>query len=225
MQADVSHPNRPKHQGRRTVELAYHQPLAMAQFGGATTFRRPEPIPPRGEILRRRRVDLIRDYVDQNLANPDLDAPGTARTLGMSVRSLHLALADSGESFGQLLQRRRLETCCALLSRPDAGTSVADIAFGCGFQQPFQLLPGLPPPAWRLPPRSAQCRRLPRPGPRRLNRPAVAPRSGKARALPWTRWGQLAPDPISAARLPLGFRAKPVNVIDFSGFAVSADDS
>ncbi len=115
------------------MELAYHQPLAMAQFGGATTFRRPEPIPPRGEILRRRRVDLIRDYVDQNLANPDLDAPGTARTLGMSVRSLHLALADSGESFGQLLQRRRLETCCALLSRPDAGTSVADIAFGCGF--------------------------------------------------------------------------------------------
>ena len=49
------------------------------------------------------------------------------------VRSLHLALADSGESFGQLLQRRRLDMCRSLLSRTNDTASIADIAFACGF--------------------------------------------------------------------------------------------
>jgi AraC-like DNA-binding protein len=115
------------------MELAYPQPFSIASFGGVTPIRRHEPVLPRGEVLRRRRVDMIRAYVDQNLSDPDLAAPGAARALGMSVRSLHLALAGNGESFGQLLQRRRLEMCCTLLRGPDASGSVADIAFGCGF--------------------------------------------------------------------------------------------
>ncbi len=42
---------------------------------------------------------------------------------------------------------------------------------------------------------------------------------------PGPRWGRRPQTPISAARLRLGFWAKPVNVMDFSGFAVSANDS
>src|SRR5271167_2270149 len=38
---------------------------------------------------------------------------------------------------------------------------------------------------------------------------------GKARALPWTRWGLRPQTPISAARLFHAFLAKPVTVIDF----------
>ena len=115
------------------MEFAYNQPFSMSPFSGVAPIRLREPVLPRGEVLRRRRVDMIRAYVDQNLSDPDLAARGAARALGMSVRSLHLALAGSGESFGQLLQRRRLERCCTLLRGPNAGGSVADIAFGCGF--------------------------------------------------------------------------------------------
>ena len=109
------------------MEFAFYQPISIASFSDAA------PAVPRGEVLRRRRVDMIRAHIDQNLSDPDLAARGTARALGMSVRSLHLALAGSGESFGQLLQRRRLEQCCTMLCSPNASGSVADIAFGCGF--------------------------------------------------------------------------------------------
>lgn len=86
----------------------------------------------RAEALRRQRTESIRHYVDQNLSDPELSARRAARALGMSVRSLHLALSGSGESFCQLLLRRRLELCCRRL-RMGQGGSVADIAFGCGF--------------------------------------------------------------------------------------------
>lgn len=115
------------------MEFACYQPISIASFSDSAPAGRREPILPRGEVLRRRRLDLIRAYVDQNLSDPDLAARGAARALGMSVRSLHLALADSGESFGQLLQRRRLERCCSKLRCPGAAGSVADIAFDCGF--------------------------------------------------------------------------------------------
>jgi AraC-like DNA-binding protein len=80
-----------------------------------------------------RRLDRIRAYVEANLSDPDLSPRIAARALGMSVRSLHLALAPSGETFGQLLQRRRLQACHALLCRPEKVETIADIAFGCGF--------------------------------------------------------------------------------------------
>jgi AraC-like DNA-binding protein len=114
------------------MHLHYQASPTLAVFGQTTPIRI-RSVPPRGEVLRLRRLEAIRRYIEENLADPDLAAPAAARALGMSVRSLHLALADSGESFGQLLQRRRLEMCCTLLRRADAGNSVADIAFACGF--------------------------------------------------------------------------------------------
>jgi len=115
------------------MDFAFYSPISIASFSDAAPARRGDPVLPRGEVLRRRRVDMIRAYVDQNLSDPDLAARAAARALGMSVRSLHLALAGSGETFGQLLQRRRLERCCMKLRGPSATGSVADIAFDCGF--------------------------------------------------------------------------------------------
>jgi AraC-like DNA-binding protein len=87
----------------------------------------------RGEALRATRLDRIRNHVDAQLADPELSAQATAGALGMSVRSLHLALAPSGETFGQLVQRRRVAACHALLRRPDNDAAIVDIAFACGF--------------------------------------------------------------------------------------------
>jgi AraC-like DNA-binding protein len=87
----------------------------------------------RSEALRATRLDRIRAHVDAQLADPELSAQATARALGMSVRSLHLALAPSGETFGQLVQRRRVAACHALLREPEHSATIVDIAFACGF--------------------------------------------------------------------------------------------
>jgi AraC-like DNA-binding protein len=87
----------------------------------------------RAEALRTERLERIRMYVEWHLTDPELSAHGAARALGMSVRSLHLALAPSGVSFGELVQCRRLAACHAQLNRPDNGATIADIAFAGGF--------------------------------------------------------------------------------------------
>jgi AraC-like DNA-binding protein len=87
----------------------------------------------RGEALRAGRIDRIRAHIDAHVADPELSAQSAARALGMSVRSLHLALAPLGEPFGQLVKRRRLARCHALLHEPESAMTIADIAFACGF--------------------------------------------------------------------------------------------
>jgi AraC-like DNA-binding protein len=87
----------------------------------------------RAETLRATRIHRIRAFVEANLADPSLSAAASAHALGMSVRSLHLALAPTGETFGEFVQRRRLAVCHMLLRRPDNAATIADIAFACGF--------------------------------------------------------------------------------------------
>jgi AraC-like DNA-binding protein len=102
-------------------------PCAPAPFSHAGCKRG------RGEILRATRLHRICDYVEANLADPSLSAQAAAHALGMSVRSLHLALAPAGETFGELVQRRRLAACHTQLRRPDNAATIADIAFASGF--------------------------------------------------------------------------------------------
>ncbi len=95
-----------------------------------------QPASPRrdaGDALLLHRRLRIHAYIDENLSDPALSARAAARALGMSVRSLHLALAPSGDSFSLILQRRRLDACLAWLRRPDRGETIAGIAFACGF--------------------------------------------------------------------------------------------
>ncbi len=87
----------------------------------------------RGAALRTTRLQRIRSYVEAHWADPSLSAQAASRALGISVRSLHLTLAPTGETFGDLVQRRRLATCHTLLRRPDNAATVADIAFASGF--------------------------------------------------------------------------------------------
>ena len=100
---------------------------------GRPPERQPITKTARGEALRAARLVRIRHYVDAEMADADLSAHAAARALGMSVRGLHLVLAPTGESFGDLVQRRRLAACRAMLSRPGNTATIAEIAFACGF--------------------------------------------------------------------------------------------
>jgi AraC-like DNA-binding protein len=105
--------------------------------------------------LRASRLEGAKRYIDQHLAEPGLTQANTAASLGISVRHLHLLFEPTGISFAQYVARRRLLQCRAALTSPvGAGRSVADIAFGWGFNlatfyRAFEREFGLPPTALR----------------------------------------------------------------------------
>ena len=86
------------------------------------------------DALREVKFTRVLRYIDRHLAETDLTPRVAAERTGMSVRALHLLFELKGVSFGQWVQRRRLEEIKALLSHPGtANRSVADIAFSWGF--------------------------------------------------------------------------------------------
>ncbi len=99
--------------------------------GPRSTF--PQSKPPRNIGVRRSRLDRIRVYVDTTFDDPELSPRAAARALGLSVRALHLAMLPAGETFCELVQRRRLGACRQLLANPDHAESITGIAFACGF--------------------------------------------------------------------------------------------
>jgi AraC-like DNA-binding protein len=86
------------------------------------------------ESLRATQLEAAKRYVDDHLSEPNLTPGNAAAALGVSVRHLHLLFEPTGTSFAQYVARQRLVQCRASLSSPTgASRSVADIAFGCGF--------------------------------------------------------------------------------------------
>ena len=84
--------------------------------------------------VRAARLEQAKRYIDQHLAEPDLDPATTAAALGISTGHLHRLFEPTGTSFAQYVQRSRLLKCRdSLGSVSGAGRSVADIAFGWGF--------------------------------------------------------------------------------------------
>jgi AraC-like DNA-binding protein len=79
------------------------------------------------------RAARISFYIDAHLDDPELSAQSCARALGISVRSLHLALAGTPFSFRELITERRLQLCRERLRAGGREESVADLAFACGF--------------------------------------------------------------------------------------------
>jgi AraC-like DNA-binding protein len=108
------------------------------------------------DSLRTARLEAAKRHIDQHLAEPGLTPASAAAALGISVRHLHLLFEPTGTSFAQYVARRRLLQCRAALASP-TGTrrSVADIAFGWGFNslatfyRAFQHEFGMPPAALR----------------------------------------------------------------------------
>jgi AraC-like DNA-binding protein len=108
------------------------------------------------ESLRAARLEAAKRHIDQHLSEPGLTPASAAAFLGISVRHLHLLFEPTGTSFAQYVARRRLLQCRAALTSPTgAHRSVADIAFGWGFNslatfyRAFEREFGMPPTALR----------------------------------------------------------------------------
>ena len=74
-------------------------------------------MPEQRDALRAARLEQIKRYVDQHLAEMDLTPAKVAQAVGVSLRSLHLAFEPTGTSFAEHVTRRRLQECRATLER------------------------------------------------------------------------------------------------------------
>jgi AraC-like DNA-binding protein len=87
------------------------------------------------EAVRTAFLERVKMHIACHLADPELRPASVAAALGVSERKLHLAFEPTGTSFAEFVRRRRLAECKAALASPVAADrSVADIAFGWGFQ-------------------------------------------------------------------------------------------
>lgn len=86
------------------------------------------------DATRTARLLIVKRHVRQPLSDPLLDPRGVAAAFGMSVRQIHLLFQASNDRFTRHVLHQRLEACRATLSGPmGVGRSVADVAFGWGF--------------------------------------------------------------------------------------------
>ena len=86
------------------------------------------------DTLRAARLEAIKRRICTELADPALSPATVAAAFRISPRQLHLLFQPTGQSFAQYVLQRRLEACRATLSSPASlGRSVADVAFGWGF--------------------------------------------------------------------------------------------
>ncbi|MFJ9709128.1 helix-turn-helix domain-containing protein [Streptomyces sp. NPDC101234] len=67
-------------------------------------------------------------YADSRLRDPGLTPAAIARALNVSVRTLHRAFADDGETVMAQIRRRRLEGARRELGLPGSPYTVADVA-------------------------------------------------------------------------------------------------
>jgi AraC-like DNA-binding protein len=76
----------------------------------------------------------VKLYIEQHLRDPDLSPCTIAQGLKLSSRYLRMIFATSRETVSAYILRRRLEECARQMADPQwRGRSIAEIAFGWGF--------------------------------------------------------------------------------------------
>jgi AraC family transcriptional activator of tynA and feaB len=75
----------------------------------------------------------IKDFIEENLENPDLNPQSLAQHFGISVRYLHFLFKTEKFSVSQWILERRLERCRSELVRAGSRKNITDIAFHWGF--------------------------------------------------------------------------------------------
>lgn len=80
---------------------------------------------------------LVKNYVNENHRNANLNASAVAAASGISVRYLHTLFARTETSFGEYLLTRRLQSAASSLRSSElARQSIATIALQNGFNDP-----------------------------------------------------------------------------------------
>ncbi|MDF9392890.1 MULTISPECIES: helix-turn-helix domain-containing protein [Methylococcus] len=86
-----------------------------------------------GGLRAARRMALLR-YLEQHYRDEGLSVKSVAAALGISESYLHRLMAESGESFTEMVNRLRLERAKRMLEDPECdGLRIGEIAFATGF--------------------------------------------------------------------------------------------
>ena len=84
--------------------------------------------------IRRARLRSIKDFIDDNLANPSLSPALIAKRNDVSLSYLHHLFKTTGESVSEWIWLRRLQRCHEMITQPEhARTSITNIAYSMGF--------------------------------------------------------------------------------------------
>lgn len=82
-------------------------------------------------------VQRIRDYIDDNLGDPDLSPTAIAAANFISTRHLHALFQEQGSTVSTYVRSRRLEQCYLSLTSPrEAESPIAAIGLRWGFTDP-----------------------------------------------------------------------------------------
>lgn len=82
------------------------------------------------------RVELVLELIDRHLTEPDLGPKWLAERLSVSLRTLQEDFQSTGVTCTAMIRDKRLKLAAEHLERERVagkGRSIADIAFGCGF--------------------------------------------------------------------------------------------
>jgi AraC-like DNA-binding protein len=89
---------------------------------------------PRQSGLREARLAAAQQLISKSLADPEFGIGRVAERLGVSRRYVHKLFESTGRTFSETLVYARLDASYhALSDTRQSGRTIADIAFGCGF--------------------------------------------------------------------------------------------
>jgi AraC-like DNA-binding protein len=81
-----------------------------------------------------------RSFIDANISNPNLSAAQVASAVGVTLRHLNRAFADSGTSVSRIIREQRIDRAVqAIQASSSASVTIADIAAQWGFSSHAQL--------------------------------------------------------------------------------------
>ncbi|MBN1535775.1 MAG: helix-turn-helix domain-containing protein [Anaerolineales bacterium] len=98
----------------------------------------------------------IKDHIEANLDDPDLNPQSLAQHFGISVRYLHFLFKEEKYSVSHWILERRLERCRSELVRAGLSKNITDVAFRWGFNdsahfsRTFKKRYGFSPREYRL---------------------------------------------------------------------------
>jgi AraC family transcriptional regulator, positive regulator of tynA and feaB len=84
-------------------------------------------------VVRKELCTAILNFVDANIADPELSPTKVAAHFRISPRYLHKLLEESGKSFGRVVLERRLERSATDILAAGPHTAISEVAYRWGF--------------------------------------------------------------------------------------------